>query len=71
MNMTIVVVTHDLDSAFKIADRITVLDHGSVLKIGGTAEIRESDNERIQGLINRRPRHETLDADEYLRRLTA
>ena len=71
MNMTIVVVTHDLDSAFKIADRITVLDHGSVLMIGDTAEIRESDNARIQGLINRRPRHETLDADEYLRRLTA
>jgi phospholipid/cholesterol/gamma-HCH transport system ATP-binding protein len=70
MNMTIVVVTHDLESAFKIADRITVLDQGSVLKIGGTADIRESDNERIQGLINRRPRHETLDADAYLRRLT-
>jgi phospholipid/cholesterol/gamma-HCH transport system ATP-binding protein len=71
MNMTIVVVTHDLESAFKIADRITVLDRGSVLMIGGTAEIRESDNERIQGLVNRRPRHETLDADDYLRRLTA
>ena len=70
MNMTIVVVTHELESAFKIADRITVLDHGDILKIGRTAEIRESDNERIQDLINRRPRHETLDADEYLRRLT-
>jgi phospholipid/cholesterol/gamma-HCH transport system ATP-binding protein len=70
MNMTIVVVTHELESAFKIADRITVLDHGNILKIGRTAEIRESDNERIQGLINRRPRHETPDADEYLRRLT-
>jgi phospholipid/cholesterol/gamma-HCH transport system ATP-binding protein len=70
MNMTIVVVTHELESAFKIADRITVLDQGHILKIGGTAEIRESDNERIQGLINRRPRRETLDADDYLRRLT-
>lgn len=70
MNMTIVVVTHELESAFKIADRITVLDHGDILKIGNTAEIRESDNERIRDLINRRPRHETLDADEYLRRLT-
>jgi phospholipid/cholesterol/gamma-HCH transport system ATP-binding protein len=70
MKMTIVVVTHELESAFKIADRITVLDQGHILMVGGTAEIRESDNERIQGLINRRPRHETLDADEYLRRLT-
>ena len=70
MNMTIVVVTHELESAFKIADRITVLDQGHILKIGGTAEIRESDNERIQSLINRRPRTETVDADAYLRRLT-
>jgi phospholipid/cholesterol/gamma-HCH transport system ATP-binding protein len=70
MNMTIVVVTHELQSAFKIADRISVLDDGHVLMVGGTAEIRESDNERIQGLIHRRPRNEVLDADDYLRRLT-
>jgi len=70
MNMTIVVVTHELESAFKIADRITVLDQGHVLEIGDTAEIRNSGNERIQNLINRRPRNEALDADEYLRRLT-
>jgi phospholipid/cholesterol/gamma-HCH transport system ATP-binding protein len=70
MNMTIVVVTHELDSAFKIADRITVLDQGHVLEIGDTAEIRNSGNERIQNLINRRPRNEALDVDAYLRRLT-
>lgn len=70
MNMTIVVVTHELESAFKIADRITVLDQGHILKVGATAEIRESDNERVQDLINRRPRHEAVDADAYLRRLT-
>jgi phospholipid/cholesterol/gamma-HCH transport system ATP-binding protein len=70
MNMTIVVVTHELESAFKIADRITVLDQGHILKVGSTAEVRNSDNERIQNLINRRPRNEPLDADEYLRRLT-
>jgi phospholipid/cholesterol/gamma-HCH transport system ATP-binding protein len=70
LNMTIVVVTHELQSAFKIADRISVLDEGHVLMVGGTAEIRESDDERIQSLIHRRPRHEVLDADDYLRRLT-
>ena len=70
MNMTIVVVTHELDSAFKIADRITVLDQGHVLEIGDTAEIRNSGNERIQNLINRRPRNEALDVEAYLRRLT-
>ncbi len=70
MQMTIVVVTHELDSAFKIADRITVLDHGKILMSGGVDEVRNSDNERIQDLLNRRPREEEIDADEFLRRLT-
>lgn len=70
MRMSIVVVTHELDSAFKIADTITVLDQGQVLMTGSVAEVRASDNERIQDLLNRRPREIEVDVDEYLRRLT-
>lgn len=70
MKMTIVVVTHELDSAFKIADRITVLDKGCILMTGTVDEVRNSDNERIQSLLNRRPSNEEIQADEYLRRLT-
>ncbi len=70
MNMTIVVVTHELDSAFKIADRITVLDQGKILMTGTVDEVRKSENARIQSLLNRMPRDEAVDADEYLRRLT-
>ena len=70
MQMTIVVVTHELESAFKIADRITVLDKGNILMTGTVAEVRASDNERIQSLLNRRPSNEELGADEYLERLT-
>ncbi|MBL0163503.1 MAG: ABC transporter ATP-binding protein [Xanthomonadales bacterium] len=69
LRMTIVVVTHELESAFKIADTITVLDQGDVLMTGTTAEVRAADNERIQDLLNRRPREVQVDADEYLRRL--
>ena len=69
LRMTIVVVTHELESAFKIADTITVLDQGNVLMTGTTAEVRAADNERIQDLLNRRPREVHVDADEYLRRL--
>jgi phospholipid/cholesterol/gamma-HCH transport system ATP-binding protein len=69
LRMTIVVVTHELESAFKIADTITVLDQGNVLMTGTTAEVRAADNERIQDLLNRRPREVQVDADEYLRRL--
>ena len=68
--MTIVVVTHELDSAFKIADRISVLDQGNILMTGSVEEVRSSDNKRIQSLLNRMPRDDAIDADEYLRRLT-
>lgn len=70
MQMTIVVVTHELDSAFKIADRMTVLDHGKILLAGSVDAVRNSPIERIQDLLNRRPRHDEIDTDAYLRRLT-
>lgn len=70
MNITIVVVTHELESAFKIADQITVLDRGSILMTGTVDQVRDSDNERVRGLINRIPENEVVDVDAYLRRLT-
>jgi phospholipid/cholesterol/gamma-HCH transport system ATP-binding protein len=70
MNMTIVVVTHELESAFKIADRITVLDQGRILMSDTVATVRASDNPRIQSLLNRTPRNEAINADEYMERLT-
>jgi phospholipid/cholesterol/gamma-HCH transport system ATP-binding protein len=63
------VVTHELDSAFKIADRITVLDRGEILTIGTVDEVRNNSNERIQNLLNRRFEEEEVDPDEYLARL--
>lgn len=70
MGMSIVVVTHELESAFKIADRITVLDQGHILMIGTVDEIRGSDHPRIVSFLNRQPRREEVDADAYLQRLT-
>ena len=70
MRMTIVVVTHELESAFKIADKITVLDQGKVLLTGSVPEVKASPNERIQDLLNRRPRHVEVNVDDYLERLT-
>jgi len=71
MNVTIVVVTHELESAFKIADKITVLGQGKVLMTGTVDEVQNSDNEVIQDMLNRRPRDEAINAEEYLARLTA
>ena len=70
LDMSIVVVTHELESAFRIADRIIVLDKGDILTIGTVEEVRASDNKRIQDLLNRRFEEEYLDPDEYLNRLT-
>ncbi|MBF0251351.1 MAG: ABC transporter ATP-binding protein [Alphaproteobacteria bacterium] len=70
MGMTICVVTHELESAFTIADRMTVLDRGDILFVGTPDELRASKSERIQNLLNRRSEEAEIDADEYLRRLT-
>ena len=71
MGMSIVVVTHELESAFRIADRICVLDKGNVLMVGTVDEVHASDNERIQNLLNRRTEAKILDPEAYLRHLTA
>ncbi|MFO7602337.1 MAG: ABC transporter ATP-binding protein [Gammaproteobacteria bacterium] len=70
MGMTIVVVTHELESAFKIADRITVLDQGDILMTGTVEAVKNSDHPRIQSLLHRQPRSEAVDAEAYLNRLT-
>lgn len=69
MGMTIVVVTHELESAFRIADRIMVLDQGSILLTGTAEELRETKIERIQNLLQRRTEEEIVDPEEYLERL--
>jgi phospholipid/cholesterol/gamma-HCH transport system ATP-binding protein len=70
LRMTIVVVTHELESAFRIADRITVLDRGEVLVEGSVAQVRESASPRVQNLLHRRFEEEEVDPEAYLARLT-
>jgi phospholipid/cholesterol/gamma-HCH transport system ATP-binding protein len=69
MGMSIVVVTHELESAMRISDRIVILDKGRVLMAGTKEEVKNCDSERVQDLLNRRPRNEEVDPDTYLRRL--
>ena len=52
LSITSVVVTHDMNSVFRIADRIVMLYKGKVLQIGTKDEIRDSKNEYIQQFIN-------------------
>lgn len=69
LGMSVVVVTHELDSAFKIADRIVVLDRGYIIFTGTVAELKASKSERIQNLINRVPEEEEFDPEAHLKRL--
>jgi phospholipid/cholesterol/gamma-HCH transport system ATP-binding protein len=52
LNVTSVVVTHEMDSAFRIADRMVMLEKGRVLRIGPRSEfdrIRSTPAEKLSG----------------------
>lgn len=48
MGLTIVMVTHDLDSLWKVADRVAFLGEGVVLKVSGMAELTRDKHPLIQ-----------------------
>ncbi len=52
LNMTSVVITHDMGSAYKIADRICMLHNGRIIFQGTPAEIRSSRNGYIKQFIS-------------------
>lgn len=70
MNMTIVVITHELASALKIADRISLLANGRVIFSGPVDEVRDSKDALIQDFLNSRPQSDRGDGEDYLNRLT-
>lgn len=49
--VTSVVVTHELDSGFSVADRVAVMDGGCVLEIGTIEDIKSSKNEFVRTFI--------------------
>ncbi len=65
-NMTIVVVTHELASAFSIADRMCMLYKGKMLKVGTKEEIQSSDLPRIRQFLDRIPDKQVDDEPSYL-----
>ena len=53
--ITALVVTHELQSAFRIADRIAMLFNGKLLAVGSKEEIRANAHPRVQQFLNRVP----------------
>jgi phospholipid/cholesterol/gamma-HCH transport system ATP-binding protein len=64
--MTIVVVTHELASAFLIADRMLLIDRGVVVASGTKEEMQASKLPRVRQFFDRVPEPELKDEMSYL-----
>ena len=67
MNMTTIVVTHDMSSAYKISDKMAMIHEGKIIFEGTPAEIRASRNPYIQQFIKgqRKLSYAVEDEDQY------
>lgn len=68
--ITIVVVTHELASAFLIADRMILLDKGYIVANGTAAELKASQQPRVRQFLDRVPEPELTGEIDYLQMLT-
>jgi phospholipid/cholesterol/gamma-HCH transport system ATP-binding protein len=55
LGVTGIVITHDIDSAFRVADRFAMLHEGRCRFQGTPEEIRETDDPVVRGFIEGRP----------------
>jgi phospholipid/cholesterol/gamma-HCH transport system ATP-binding protein len=69
-HMTIIVVTHELASAFLIADRMVLIDKGHVVAIGTVEEMRSSVQPRVRQFLDRVPEPDVEGELNYLQTLT-
>jgi len=69
--MTIIVVTHELASAFLIADRMLLIDKGNIEAMGTVGEMRSSTQPRVRQFLDRVPEPEISGELDYLQMLTA
>ncbi len=52
LNITSIVVTHNMESVFRIADRVAMLYQGKLLQVGTVEDIRNSPNPIVQQFIH-------------------
>jgi phospholipid/cholesterol/gamma-HCH transport system ATP-binding protein len=51
LNLTCVMITHDIPAAFRIADKIAFLDQGYVIACGSPKEVMESDHGMVKDFL--------------------
>lgn len=66
LGVTIVVVTHELESIKKIADSVLMLDAGRVLASGRLAEVMQSSDPTVRAFFNRVSRVQRSDVESLL-----
>ena len=52
LHTTLVIVTHDVRSARRVADHIAILDQGRLVGFGTASELEKSDNEVVRQLVS-------------------
>jgi phospholipid/cholesterol/gamma-HCH transport system ATP-binding protein len=68
--ITIIVVTHELASAFLIADRMVLLDKGYIVANGRPEELKNSPHPRVRQFLDRVAEPELSQEIDYLQMLT-
>ena len=63
--ITLVVVTHSLESAFAIADRIALIHQGRFLITGSPEHVRECPYPIVRRFLDRQPEEETANANRF------
>lgn len=69
-HMTVIVVTHELASAFLIADRMMLIDKGQIVASGTPEELRSSTQPRVRQFLDRVGEPEVSQELDYLQMLT-
>lgn len=65
--ITLVVVTHELESAFTIADRIAMIHRGRLLVTASPEEVKASDDPVVRRFVGRQPAEGDEDEDRFRR----
>ena len=53
MGVTSIIVTHDIEGALPISDRVAMLDHGRIRFVGTAEEFRNSDDALVRAFLER------------------
>jgi len=51
-NITSVIITHDIESAFAVSDRIAFLHDGKIVFVGSVEDAKNTDNKELHNFIN-------------------